>query len=164
MEKQLEVQFKIYEKLQSECKTLMINSMDHKGDPHISYSPFVIYEGNFYIFISKIAAHFQHLENNKFISIMIIADEATSPILFTRERIRYKCTPEFVGNVDKEHIFEKFVKNHGDQMIEVLRGIDLSLFKLTPIEGRFIAGFGQAFDINPIEGTFNQIDPSKMNH
>ncbi|WP_129688561.1 HugZ family protein [Gottfriedia acidiceleris] len=164
MEKQLEVQFKKYEKLQSECKTLMISSMDDKGDPHVSYSPFVIYEGNFYIFISKIAAHFQYLENNKFISVMIIADEATSPILFARERIRYKCTPEYVGNVDKEHIFDKFIENHGEQMIKVLRGIDLSLFKLTPMEGRYIAGFGQAFEIDPIEGTFIQIDPSKMNH
>ncbi|WP_088010844.1 HugZ family protein [Gottfriedia acidiceleris] len=164
MEKQLEVQFKKYEKLQSECKTLIISSIDDKGDPHVSYSPFVIYEGNFYIFISRIAAHFQYLENNKFISVMIIADEATSPILFARERIRYKCTPEYVGNVDKEHIFDKFIENHGEQMIKVLRGIYLSLFKLTPIEGRYIAGFGQTYDLDLIEGTFIQIDPSKMNH
>lgn len=130
------------------CKTIVISSIDDNGDPFISYAPFVKHEGKFYIYISKISDHYQYIEKNNLIHIMLLADEQSSPNLFARERARFQCTAENIGNEGYEEIFDQFESIHGKPMMGVLRGLDLSLFELTPQEGRFVVGFGQAFDID----------------
>jgi putative heme iron utilization protein len=165
MEKLLDLQVKKekYVQFLSQSKTLVISSMDDSGNPFISYAPYVIHDNRFYIFISKISDHYQYLEKNKVIHIMILADEAKSPNLFARERIRFQCSPDNVGNEDKEQIFEKFVEIHGAPMMGVLRGIDMSLFQLSPIEGRYVVGFGQAFDIDLSGKKFNHVVVDRSN-
>lgn len=42
-------------------------------------------------------------------------------------------------------------------MIDLLRGLDFSLFELTPLEGRYVVGFGKAFDVNLLENTISHV-------
>jgi heme iron utilization protein len=42
-------------------------------------------------------------------------------------------------------------------MTGVLRGLDMSLFELSPIEGRYVVGFGQAFDVDIFGGKFDHV-------
>ncbi|WP_443136976.1 hypothetical protein [Lysinibacillus sp. JNUCC 51] len=37
---------------------------------------------------------------------------------------------------------------HNAKMMELLRTLDFSLFELTPLEGRYVVGFGKAFTID----------------
>ncbi|PJN87449.1 HugZ family pyridoxamine 5'-phosphate oxidase [Bacillus sp. mrc49] len=137
-----------YVRFINKCNTMVISSKDANGDPFISYAPFVQHEGKFYIYISKISDHYQFIEANHLISIMLLADEQSSTNLFALERVRFQCTAENIGNEGHEVIFSKFAENHGAPMMGVLRGLDLSLFELTPTDGRYVIGFGQAFSID----------------
>ncbi|WP_042352910.1 HugZ family protein [Bacillus massiliigorillae] len=135
-------------------KTIVISSKDNNGDPFISYAPFVKHDGKFYIYISKISDHYQYIEENDLIHIMLLADEHGSSNLFARERARFQCTSENLGNEGYEEIFTEFENIHGKPMMGVLRGLDFSLFELVPQEGRFVVGFGQAFDIDVLGERF----------
>lgn len=150
MVKQIDITKKKDQYLQfiEKCKTVVISSLDSNGNPFTSYAPYVQHDGKIYIYISIITDHYKFIEDNNLISIMMITDEQDSPNLFARERVRFQCVAENVGNDGHEEIFAKFEKNHGAPMMGVLRGLDLSLFELMPKEGRYVVGFGQAFDID----------------
>ncbi|WP_297990961.1 HugZ family protein [Anoxybacillus sp.] len=137
-----------YVQFLKECKTLIMSTIDECGHPFISYAPFVMDEGHFYIFISRAAEHFQYIERCERISVLLIADESSSPHLFARERVRFTCKRTHIENEGNDHIFAKFQHIHGEPMINLLRRMDFSLFQLTPIEGRYVAGFGHAFDVD----------------
>ncbi|WP_019241067.1 MULTISPECIES: HugZ family pyridoxamine 5'-phosphate oxidase [Bacillus] len=150
MTKQIDIDQKReqYNQFVHKCKTIVISSKDQNGHPFISYSPFVQHDGNFYIYISKISDHYSYIEENDVIHVMLLADEQDASNLFARERARFQCTTTNIGNDGYEEIFDKFEEIHGAPMMGVLRGLDLSLFELTPIEGRYVVGFGLAFDID----------------
>lgn len=130
------------------CKTIVISSKDEQDQPFISYAPFVKHDGKFYIYISKISDHYQFIEQSELVHIMLLADEKDSPNIFARERARFQCTTENIGNDGHEVIFDLFDMTHGKPMMDVLRGLDFSLFELIPQEGRFVVGFGQAFEVD----------------
>lgn len=129
-------------------KTMVLSSLDLEGNPFTSYAPYVLHEGTFYIYISKISDHYAFIEKSPKVSGMILADEADSPNLFARKRARFECTSKIVADEAHEHIFEVFNEKHGKPMLDLLRGLDFSLFELTPEVGRYVVGFGKAFDIN----------------
>lgn len=41
--------------------------------------------------------------------------------------------------------------------MDILRGLDFSLFELTPFEGRYVVGFGLAFDVTIDGKTFKHV-------
>ncbi|WP_088042228.1 HugZ family protein [Bacillus sp. EAC] len=141
----------------NESKTFVISTKDRNDDPFISYAPFVKHDDRFYIFISKISDHYQFIEANEQIHIMLLADESKSPNLFARERVRFQCTSENVGNENKEEIFAKFEEIHGAPMMNMLRSIDMSLFELTPTSGRYVIGFGAAFEVDLSGNRFDHV-------
>jgi len=129
-------------------KTLMLSTISEDGKPFVSYAPFVKQNGKLYIYISKIAAHFGHMENNPTVDVMLIEDESQSANLFARQRARFVCTAANIGNDGHDGIFSLLEQSFGKAMITMLRGLDFSLFELTAKEGRYVAGFGQAYDID----------------
>jgi len=140
-----------------EVKTLLISTIDDEGRPFVSYAPFVQAEGKFYIFISRIANHYRHMENNPAVDAMMIEDEAKTANLFARQRARFVCTAVNVGNEGYDEIFRRFELSFGKATIGMLRGLDFSLFELTASEGRYVAGFGQAFDIDLAGDRFEHV-------
>ncbi|WP_136607803.1 HugZ family protein [Paenibacillus dokdonensis] len=128
--------------------TLIISTLDENGTPFISYAPFVKTGGKLYIYISQISDHYRYVENNEQIHVMMIADESQTPNTFARERARWACASENLGNDGHEDIFGEFNLKFGDKMMNMLRGLDFSLFELTPLAGRYVIGFGQAFDVD----------------
>ncbi|QHW34077.1 heme iron utilization protein [Paenibacillus rhizovicinus] len=139
-------------------KTLMLSTVDDNENPFISYAPFVKQDGKFYIYISRIANHFRHLENNPLVDAMLIEDESQSANLFARQRARFVCEAANVGNDGHDEVFELFVEKFGTSIITMLRGLDFSLFELTAKEGRYVAGFGQAYDIDLTGDAFNHVN------
>ncbi|NOU69581.1 heme iron utilization protein [Paenibacillus sp. LMG 31461] len=153
----LETSKQQYLKFSEGLKTLMLSTVDDKGKPFTSYAPFVKKDGKLYIFISRIANHFRYMEKNPSVDVMLIEDEASTENLFARQRARFVCTATNIGNEDKEDIFELFGERFGKQMIHVLKTLDFSLFELTTTEGRYVAGFGQAYDIDLAATKFEHV-------
>ncbi|MBH5319708.1 pyridoxamine 5'-phosphate oxidase family protein [Paenibacillus sp. GSMTC-2017] len=129
-------------------KSVMLSTLTSEGKPFISNAPYVMHEGKVYIYISTIAHHFRYLEENPEVDVMLIADEANTQNLFARQRARFVGQAVNLGNEGYSEVFEKFEDRFGKPMIGMLRGLDFSLFELTLSEGRYVAGFGLAFDID----------------
>ncbi|MFC7680897.1 HugZ family protein [Paenibacillus sp. GCM10028914] len=138
-------------------KTILISTQDEDGKPFISYAPFVKKNGKLYIYISQIANHFKYIENHPTVDIMFIEDESQSANLFARQRARFVCTAVNIGNEGHEDIFQSFGESFGQGMIKMLKGLDFSLFELTAREGRYVVGFGQAFDIDLSGDKFDHV-------
>lgn len=138
-------------------KTIMISSITEEGAPLISYAPYILNEGKLYIYISRISDHHASIQRSESIHAMLIADEVNSSNLFARERLRFVCRPQLVEEATHEPIFRKFEEKFKKPMIDLLRGLDFSLFELTPLEGRYVVGFGKAFDVNLLENTISHV-------
>ncbi|MBM3114339.1 HugZ family protein [Jeongeupia naejangsanensis] len=133
-------------------KTLAISCIADDGSPFISYAPFVHADGKLYIYISQLAEHYQLIDRRHQANVMLLADESESSNLFGRERSRWLCAVRNLGNEGNEPVFSLFNARFGEKMLSLLRGLDFSLFELTPQPGRYVVGFGQAFDVS-IDGT-----------
>lgn len=139
-------------------KTLIISSADEQGKPFISYAPAVIHEGHFYVYVSRIAEHYWHLVANDAVSVLLIADEAGSTNLFARQRVRFECAVERLDDTgEHEELFELFRERFNASLIDLLRTLDFSLFELTPHEGRYVVGFGKAYDVDLAGSRFEHV-------
>lgn len=126
--------------------TLILSMLDADGRPFSSCAPFVKKAEKLYIFISRIADHYQLIEKSEYIDVLMLADESATTNKFATERARWSCIPKNIGLEGHEDIFALFHATYGEKMIEMLRGLDFSLFELTPLQGRYVVGFGLAFD------------------
>ncbi|WP_454192477.1 HugZ family pyridoxamine 5'-phosphate oxidase [Paenibacillus sp. Marseille-Q7038] len=129
-------------------RSLMLSTVDEEGNPFISYAPFVAHDSKMYIYISRIANHYHHLDKRSQVDVLLIEDEATSSNLFARQRARFPCTAKNVGNEGHPEVFALFEEKFPAKLVTILRGLDFSLFELTPQIGRYVAGFGLAFDLD----------------
>lgn len=143
--------------------TLVLSMLDDDGNPFSSCAPFVKKDGKLYIYISEVAEHYYFLDKSANIDALLIADEADSKNAFATERARWNCVPKNIGNDGHEEIFELFNKKHGKAMVDMLRGLDFSLFELTPQQGRYVVGFGLAFKIDINGDTFDHVVVDKTN-
>lgn len=139
-------------------KTLILASLSSGASqglqPLASYAPFIEDEaGHLYLFLSGLASHSvnlkHHQDKQSMLSVLLIEDEQVSRNLFARKRLSYSCTvsiwprehPQWQGKIDKFQ--DKFGKT-----IELLSSLgDFNLYCLTPAEGNYVRGFGQAYEL-----------------
>ena len=138
-------------------KNLILNLLDDEGRPFTSCAPFIKKDGKLYIYISQIADHYGYMENSEYVDALLVADESATNNPFATERARWSCTPANLGNEGHEDIFELFNTNYGAKLMDVLRGLDFSLFELTPLQGRYVVGFGMAFDLDIDANIFTHV-------
>ena len=134
----------------SKIKTLSLSTLTEDGRPNTSYAPFIEdRSGHFYLFLSQLANHTQDLLKQPIASILLIEDEQDARQLFARQRISYDCDVDIIQPEDScysEHL-DNFEKSFGS-IIPLLRNLpDFILFKLTPIAGRYVQGFGKAYQL-----------------
>lgn len=136
------------QQLLSHCQSLQLATLTAEGNPAISYAPFLQdSQGNFYIFISQLASHTHDLLTQRKAAVMLIADEHDTRQIFARTRVSYDCEAFAIQRTAPEHaaLLDAMQARFGE-VVGVLRGLgDFMLFKLKPISGRFVLGFGQAF-------------------
>ena len=160
----LDTQRAAYHEFVASRRTLVLSTTDPDGRPFISYAPFVVHDGQFHVYVSRIAEHYWHLVNNDRASALLIADEADSPNLFARHRVRFDCTVTRLddpGESDHgdthEELFAQFRDRFNASLIDLLRTLDFSLFRLTPSAGRYVVGFGKAFDVDLDGARFDHV-------
>ncbi|EAK8023070.1 HugZ family heme oxygenase [Campylobacter coli] len=116
-----------------------------------SYAPFVNTSWGNYIYISEVSEHFNNIkENPNNIEIMFLEDESKAASVILRKRLRYKVKASFIERGEVfDKIYDEFEKQTGGEGgIKTIRNmLDFHLVKLEFQKGRFVKGFGQAYDI-----------------
>ncbi|KKN20308.1 hypothetical protein LCGC14_0936910 [marine sediment metagenome] len=134
----------------SSRKSLMLSSLDEDGVPYASYAPFAIGDDSLYILISDIAVHGRNLKLHPDASVLIIEDEDSAAELFARLRVTYKVHAEhiLVESDAWNKGIDVLAKRHGERVKSLSQMSDFNLFKLKPLGGRYVKGFGKAYQID----------------
>jgi len=130
-------------------KSVVLGTVSKDGEIDVTYAPYTKYEGERYIFISEIGDHYDNLVHNtqKF-EVMFLQDENEAASVLVRKRLRYNVTAEFQPRDEKfEAILDVFEEKMGHGIKVVRKMEDFHLVKLNVIDGRFVKGFGQAFNL-----------------
>ncbi|MFT4768617.1 MAG: putative heme iron utilization protein [Glaciecola sp.] len=131
-------------------KTLQLATLGEDGAPHASYAPFAVANDRLYIVLSDIAVHGLNLLNNPKASILIIEDEDSAEEYFARIRVNYQvsatqlATDSPAGDTALSHLEKRF----GERPRRLSELADFRLFSLSPIQGRYVKGFGRAYTLS----------------
>lgn len=151
---------KAYQQFPTTLQSVMLATANAEGLPNASYAPFVMDEQrNFYIYISGLSPHTENLEATGKVSLLLIEDEARVTQIFARQRLVYDCDATLVLRESDvwQAIADQFEARFGN-IVSMLRGLaDFRIFKLKPQAGRFVMGFGAAYQIDPQD--LNQLKP-----
>ena len=131
-------------------RSLELSTIGEKGEPQTSYAPFVR-DGNknFYIYVISLASHSNNLLKDRRAGVMLIEGEEKVENIFARKRVIFDCIMVPVNEKTKEwkDIMIKFEKSAG-QFMKLLRTLpDFKLLCLKAQSGKFIKGFGMAYEI-----------------
>lgn len=151
---------KSYKALISSQQSLLLSTASLDNQPDISYAPFVRdHAGIFYIYVSELASHTANLLQNSRASILFIRPENESKNLFARERIVMSCNVlEIFRNHPEYSIQLSALQTKFGDTVGLLQTLpDFHLFSFRPVSGRYVVGFGRAFNINVIDGNISPI-------
>lgn len=141
-------------------QSLMLAVVDTQGLPIASYAPFVAHQDALYILVSALANHTAALGNANNASVLIMDDEVDCDTVYARRRLQYDMAVESVVR-DDEHwqtIGQALLQRHGDIVAQLLQLADFQMFKLSPRSGRFVKGFGRAYELAPNTLVSDQLD------
>ncbi len=130
-------------------QTLQLGTVDKQGKPHTSYAPFAFSERGYYILVSDLAQHGQNLKECKAVSIMMIEDETQAKSIFARRRLSFDTQAIHIErDSDQWDAGIRVLIDRLGEMAENLSQLgDFNLYRLNPVIGRYVKGFGKAFDV-----------------
>ena len=136
----------------TQMQSLMLSTVTPEGQPQASYTPFVMgRDRTFYIFVSGLSSHTQNLQSTLQAGILLIEDEAQASQIFARRRLMYDCTVILIERHEPQWatLADQFKRRFGN-LVDMLRQLpDFQIFQLAPQGGRFVVGFGAAYEVNP---------------
>ena len=156
------------ESFKKEFGSIIIASIDKQGNAISSYSPLIQVDGALYIYISEVAEHFESISANPSkVEVMFLEDESKAKSVILRKRLKYRVNAVFIERDSSE--FEKALDSLESAMggaggIKTIRKMsDFHLIRLELGLGRFVKGFGAAYDILP-SGEIKQVGGSGNPH
>jgi putative heme iron utilization protein len=136
----------------TQVQSLMLSTVTPTGQPQASYTPFVMgRDRTFYIFVSGLSSHTQNLQKTPQAGILLIEDEAQAQQIFARRRLMYDCDVTLIERHEPAWatLADQFKQRFGN-LVDMLRQLpDFQIFQLVPTGGRFVVGFGAAYEVNP---------------
>ncbi len=145
-----------YRKLVQSQQTLILATVTAQGKPESSYAPYVRDEqGVFYIYVSELATHTQNMLKTASASVLFIQAEKDCKNLFARQRAVFDCSIKEVKSPDECYYKQMLImKQKFGETVELLLSLpDFHLLALTPVKGKYIAGFGKAFSIDMVSNS-----------
>ena len=134
---------------------LFRSSISSQKEPHISYSPLLKHDGKFYLYVSEVAKHCGNLKANpNAVQLMFIEDESKTKALVARKRLTYDVSVEFLPRDDLfDRVYDSFEKRveelgKGGGVSTIRQMTDFHLLRINFKEGRFVKGFGSAYQID----------------
>jgi len=136
------------QRLITQSHSVIMATIDASGAPCASTTPFIESEGSYYIFVSQLAEHTQNLLAQGSASLIWAADLAVTNNPYARERATLQVSASPVGE-DREVYLDLIESRHGKTVAMLRQLPDFVLFKLTPLKGQYVVGFGRAFSWDP---------------
>jgi len=130
-------------KMLDASKTLALATLNAQHEPEASLTPYIYYQQALWIFVSQLSAHTANLMQHKKASVLI--NETESKNIFATTRVTLQCHVEMEDGGDS--VLDEMESQLGETVAMLRQLPDFYLLKLQPVSGRFIAGFGQAYDI-----------------
>ncbi|MDP3516998.1 MAG: pyridoxamine 5'-phosphate oxidase family protein [Pseudohongiella sp.] len=130
-------------------KSLQLATLSPEGHPYASYAPFAIGEECLYVLLSDIALHAVNLRHHPQASVLIIEDEDSATELFARKRVNYSVKAELLEYQSEAWLqgMESLAGRHGERSRNLGEHSDFKMFRLKPERGRYVKGFGRAYDL-----------------
>ncbi len=131
-------------------KSVIIGSVDAQGVPLASYAPYVMDEKkNIFIMLSGLSSHTRNLETKAKASALFIEDEGRAQNIFARKRLTFDCSVSILDPAgdDFDKIADLMYERHGTIIERMRLQPDFRIFQLSPESGRFVIGFGAAYDV-----------------
>ncbi len=130
-------------------RSLQLATLGEDGAPYASYAPFAADGDCLYVILSEIAIHARNLQWHPTASVLVIEDEDSADELFARRRVNYRVQAELLpyGSEAWHKGMAQLVKRHGERPANLGRHADFKMFRLEPTRGRYVKGFGKAFEL-----------------
>lgn len=130
-------------------RSLMLSSLCEDGKPYASYAPFAIGDECLYVLLSDIAIHGLNLKANPRAAVLIVQDESEAQELFARIRVNYSVEAKHIPYQSEgwDSGLSILIERHGERINKLSEMTDFNLFKLAPMGGRYVKGFGKAYTI-----------------
>ena len=156
---QLEHQDRI-DQLLAEIQSILLATVHRDGSPLASYTPYAVDSdrAGFWILVSDLAGHAQNLDRTQQCSVLVIRDEQDAAQIYVRERLQFEMRAVEVirGDARWDRGIAGLRDRHGRLVDTLITLSDFRLFHLLPQSGRYIVGFGQAYELKP--GSLTTID------
>jgi hypothetical protein len=107
-------------------------------------------DGQGYLFLSDLAGHTRNLRSCPSLGLLLIEGEDSGANAFARRRISLQCEARIVERDDVlfAAVLAEFHRRFG-QVMALLESLpDFHLFRLVLRRGRYIRGFGQAYELS----------------
>jgi len=131
-------------------KSVILATVDAKGNPNSSYAPFVQIDQIFYILVSFMAKHTKNLADGRKASVMFIEDESATKQIYARERLTLEAVPSQIERDSKvwTDVVAQLKGAHG-KIVDVISEMgDFILIALQPVKGSYVNGFGSAYFVD----------------
>ena len=144
----------------AEARCLNLATVTPEGLPFCSSAPFAIDNDCFYVLLSELAVHGRNLQSNPMASVLIIEPEQQAAELYARVRLNYTIKAELISpqNPEFNDIVECLVQRLGERPRMLSELGDFKLFRLIPEGGRYVKGFGKAYEIQGKSLTGESLD------
>ena len=133
------------------------------GIPEASYAPLVWLDGSCFLFLSELASHTRNLQHCPAISLMLIEPQSGANA-FARRRITLQGEAHVIARDETlfARVMVEFHRRFG-KVMEIIEPLpDFHLFRLSLRQGRFVRGFGQAYELCGEKlDELRHIDPSR---
>ena len=138
------------QEFREKCQSLLLATLDENNVPNVSYSPFALGENGYYVLVSDLARHGKNLKQQQSVSIMMLEDEQSSKSIYARRRLSFDTQAHTVERHSDEwqSAIVALRERHGEIIDNLSQLGDFNLYRLMPDTGRYVKGFGQAFDIS----------------
>jgi putative heme iron utilization protein len=147
-------------RLLTEVKSVTLATVHQDGSPLASYTPFSENDekNGLWILVSDLAGHAQNLARSKECSVLVIRDEQDSAQVYVRERLQYEMdAAECPRDDTRWNEGVAALRDRHGGLVDTLTSLgDFRLFQLRPQAGRYVVGFGQAYELKA--GSLSVID------
>jgi putative heme iron utilization protein len=124
----------------------------HEGEPNLAMVAYAFPEdfSAFYIHVSKLGKHTRDMETNPRVSLLIAQEDDHRADPQTLARVSLQAIAEVLprGASDYSLIKTRYLRRFPEAEHLFSLG-DFNIWKITPKSGRFVAGFGRAFNLVP---------------
>lgn len=120
--------------------------------PLVSMVPVALDEGGLLLHVSGLALHSAQMRQSPRVSLMMMVPQRGAANALALPRISLEAEAREIAKGSDAYDRAKAIYTTRHPSSEMLFGFgDFALFELVIVSGRFVAGFGAAFDVTPQE-------------